>query len=76
MLPHKAKGRRRVSVVILNSHGGHTVDADNCLKSLLDGLKKCGQIIDDSDKHLELGKVSSILGQTNSTIITIEELSE
>lgn len=70
----KATGRRRLSVTITNRQRGHQLDADNALKSLLDGLKRCSAIIDDSAEFLELGRVASVHGTTNSTTIILEDV--
>jgi Holliday junction resolvase RusA-like endonuclease len=70
----KATGRRRLSVTIGNKQRGHQLDADNALKSLLDGLKRCGAIIDDSAEFLELGRVASVHDKTNHTIIILEDI--
>lgn len=49
----KATQRRFLSVALLINGKGRSPDPDNITKSLFDGLKQCGMIIDDSEKWLE-----------------------
>ena len=43
-------------------------------KSFVDGLVDAGVLIDDDSKHLEVGSIKLSPGNTNQTIILIEEV--
>jgi hypothetical protein len=70
----KAKGRRRVDIVIVNGPRCGRLDPDNCLKSLLDGLVKCGQLTNDDGDSYELGSVISEKGEHTKTVVTLTDL--
>lgn len=71
----KATGRRRVSARYVCSRKSRP-DADNLLKSLLDGLVAAGMLRDDRHEFVELGQYefADSEGQERSTVITLEEL--
>lgn len=69
----KAKGKRRVSVAVMVTNLTHAPDPDNILKSALDALVKCGQLIDDSAQWCEIGKITVGVGK-RETVITLEDV--
>lgn len=69
----KATGKRRLSFTVYVSGRGRITDADNCLKSLCDGLVKCGLLVDDSPTWMELGKMEVIRGGS-ATVIILEDI--
>lgn len=70
----KAKGKRRVDIAIFNGPGCGRLDPDNCLKSLLDGLVACGQLVDDNSDQVEIGSVTSERGEHSKTVVTLTDL--
>ena len=69
----KATGKRRLSFTVYVSGRGRTPDADNFLKSMCDGLVKCGLLVDDSPTWMELGKMEVARGGS-ATVITLEDI--
>ena len=70
----RAEGRRRVSVAVTVAGRSGIPDADGILKLLLDGLVRCGALVDDSAKWCELGAVTVDRGPARSTRITLEDI--
>ena len=70
----KATGPRRVSLVILHAKGRRTVDPDAIWKTLLDGLVKCGLLVDDAPAFLTLGSVSYEIGKQKGLRVILEDL--
>jgi len=71
----KAVGKRRVSLCIILGKGQRAADPDAYHKSLLDALVKCGQLVNDSYKWVELAPVKFIRGEM-STVILLEDLTQ
>ena len=66
----KATGKRRVSLEITLTGRQRQVDPDSYQKSTLDGLVKCGQLLDDNAASVEWGCVwYSRIGEAGTTII-------
>lgn len=72
-IPKALGTRRRVSVRFTLPKGQRRSDPDNLLKVLLDGLKRCGAIVDDGPKWCELGPVCFDRGEL-ATTITLEDI--
>lgn len=53
----KAKGKRRVSLRIILKPRARQSDDDNLWKCLLDGLERCGQLVEDNRRWCETGTV-------------------
>lgn len=73
----KATGPRRVSIHVALSTRQNAVDPDAYWKSLNDGLKSCGLLVDDSAAYCTLGAVTferAGTGQVPGTEITLEDL--
>ena len=68
----RAAGRRRVTVRV--EARGTPPDPDAALKSLLDALVACGQLIDDSGEWCELGPPTAVRGREDRTVVTLEDL--
>ena len=66
----KATGKRRVSLEITLTGRQRQVDPDAYQKSTLDGLVKCGMLLDDNAASVEWGCVWYIrIGEAGTTII-------
>jgi len=71
----KAKGRRSVQVHIVRSpRQRRKSDSDNYNKVLLDGLVKCGAIIEDNEDGVAMLPYTFERGKEKATIITLEDL--
>ncbi len=70
----KAKGRRRVSIAVTVAGRSGIPDADGVLKLLLDGLVRCGALVDDSGRWCELGEVWVGRGPARRTVIVLEDI--
>lgn len=72
----RVTGKRRVSLRIVLKPRARESDDDNLLKVLLDGLKLCGQLIDDNRRWCELGTIEYERGtaQTWGTWIVLEDV--
>jgi hypothetical protein len=72
----KAIGRRRVSVTFVLKPKQRGCDPDAQLKGLLDGLKRCGAIVDDNRTRIELTPVQYRRGTATNwgTEITLEDI--
>ena len=67
--------RRRVMLEVTLAKGVRARDQDNLGKSLLDGLKRCGYLYDDSPKWCELIlPFLYVRGDRTSTTIILEDL--
>lgn len=66
--------RRRVGLVIVLEKGQRGGDGDAYWKSLLDGLKRCGALVDDNRQHCELSVVQYERQSIMSTRIILEDL--
>lgn len=70
----KATGKRKVSMHIVLTGREKPYDPDNAWKSVLDALKACGQLVDDSHRHCELGAITYDRALKGSTTITLEDV--
>lgn len=72
----KAAGKRRVTLRIILKPRARESDDDNLFKCLLDGLKKCGQLVDDNRRYCETRPPDYERGtaQTWGTWIVLEDL--
>lgn len=70
----KAIGKRKLSFTVIISGKGRLPDADNMLKSLCDGLVKCGLLVDDSGKWMVLGDMECKRGVSAMTVIQLEDV--
>jgi hypothetical protein len=70
----RAKGKRRVSLVLTLAPGQRAGDPDCYWKSLLDALVHAGLLGDDSPRWCELGTVGFVRGEARATTITLEDL--
>ena len=69
----KATGKRRVSLQITLGYRQRKADPLAYCKSLLDALKRCGMLIDDSGKFMEWGGCEyNRNGEARTTIILDE----
>jgi Holliday junction resolvase RusA-like endonuclease len=69
----KAKGPRVVRLTIGLAPRQRACDSDNYMKSLLDGLRKCGAIVDDSPKWCRVEWAGTTRG-VKETVVVIEGL--
>src|SRR5262245_41522897 len=65
----RAESRRMVSLVITLEPGQRAPDKDAWWKSLLDGLKACGRLVNDNPKWCEPGKVEYVRGDAKAITI-------
>lgn len=76
----KATGKRRVEWTVTQRHrqhgGGNAVDPDAIAKVLLDGLVRCGRLVDDSAKWCELGTPRVVRGERDSVQVVLTEMGE
>lgn len=70
----QATGKRRVSLEIVLGKGQRKADPLAHAKSLLDALKRCGQLVDDSGRWMEWGTVKYSRGGDARTTIILEEI--
>lgn len=70
----QATGKRRVSLEIVLGPRQRGCDPDAYWKSLLDGLKHAGAILDDRKECVELGTVTYSRGPRKATKITLEDV--
>jgi len=71
----KADCKRRIHLTIIMGKGQRACDPDAYFKSLLDGLVKCGTLVNDSHKWVELMPVKITRGEM-ATVIQIEDLTQ
>jgi hypothetical protein len=70
----KATGKRRVSLEITLTGLQRQTDPDSYQKSTLDGLVKCGMLLEDNAASVEWGGVSyDRIGEAKTTIV-LEDL--
>lgn len=69
----RATGPRRVSLTLGLGPRQRSPDPDNLWKSLLDGLVKCGMLVDDSSKWCEPQWCGTTRGLKATTVV-IEDL--
>jgi hypothetical protein len=67
-------GKRKVSLEVTLGPRDRQSDADNLLKSCLDGLRDAGLLVDDSPRWLELGPVTYTRGPRKQTVIVLEDV--
>jgi len=67
----RAKGKRRVELVVEIAGRGRTPDPDSMWKSLLDALKQAGMLVDDSGKWCEIVP-PQIIRKAKETATTIQ----
>jgi hypothetical protein len=73
----KAEGKRRVSLEIHISGRQQEADPDAYWKSLLDGLTRCGMLVDDQAKYCQMGTVTYYREESpeaRKTIVVLEDL--
>lgn len=71
----KAQGKRRVTLHIVLGTRMNAYDYDNAWKSLLDGLVKCGMLIDDKPGLVEQGALTYSRNPAEwGTRITLEDI--
>ncbi len=70
----KATGKRRVSIELTGTGRDKTLDDDNAKKILLDALKLCGAIVDDSPAYCETPPVTQVRGARRGTVVTLEDV--
>lgn len=68
----RADCRRRVSLTITLGPGRRRPDPDAFWKTVLDGLVKCGALVNDSPVWCELGTVDVVRGEQDGTVIILE----
>jgi hypothetical protein len=71
----RATTPRRISLHFILAGRQQECDPDATLKSLLDACVKCGILVDDSPRWVQLGSVTSERGCQWGTRITLEDLS-
>jgi hypothetical protein len=69
----KATGKRRVTITVTVTNARHRPDPDNVPKSLLDGLTRCGALVDDAADWCE-SAVTVTVGAAKGTRIVIEDI--
>lgn len=69
----QATGKRKVSLHFILGKGEREFDVDAPWKNLLDGLVKCGALVDDSAKWCEQGGISFERGE-KATIIKLVDI--
>jgi hypothetical protein len=70
----RARGKRRVSLVLTLAPRQRAADPDAFHKSLLDALTACGLLVDDNRQGCELGSVTFQRGRQKATTIILEDL--
>lgn len=70
----KQTHKRRISQHIVLGKGMREYDYDNAWKSLLDGLVKCGALVDDRALYVESGALTYERGSQWGTTIIIEDI--
>lgn len=70
----KATRKRRVSLVVTIRDRRYETDPDSIHKSLLDGLKRSGLLVDDSPAWVEIGPFEQVKGAKLATRIILEDL--
>lgn len=70
----KATGKRRVDMEMHLSSRQRKADPDAIWKVLLDGLVRCGALVDDDVAHVQLGEVSYPRVGECGTKITLTEI--
>ena len=70
----RAATKKRVSIVVTCGPKGRMPDPDAFLKVILDGLVRCGALVDDSSKWCEIGDLFVVRGTVRSTTITLEDV--
>ncbi len=69
-----ATGKRRLDLAFTVGKRGRAPDADNLLKSLLDGLVRARLLLDDDAHGLQLGEIVVVRGPTKGTRIALTDL--
>lgn len=72
----KARGRRRVSLVLTMAPRQRRPDPDAFWKSTLDSLVHAGLLVDDSPKWCELGTVEFSRGEARETRIMLVDIGD
>lgn len=70
----KATGKRRVTMTIQLGKGQRSCDVDAYFKSALDGLVKCGLLVDDNRQGVELMPVQFTRAGNKATEILLEDM--
>lgn len=68
----RASGKRRLFITLAQCRG-RSPDPDNVLKSLLDGLVKCGLLLDDAPNCCEIDKIAVLRGPRKMTYVTLQD---
>lgn len=69
----KATGKRRVTLTLVLGPRQRRCDGDAPWKSLLDGLAKCGALVDDNTDWVEMAALRFAKGE-KATIIELEDI--
>ena len=69
----KASGKRRV-ILAFSTNANVAPDCDNLLKSMFDSLVRCGLLVDDSPRWVELGGITVTRADRRETRITLEDV--
>jgi hypothetical protein len=72
----RAKGKRRVSLVLTLAPRQRAADPDAWWKSVLDALVQAGLLVDDNRQGCELGSVTFRRGRQRATTIILEDVEE
>lgn len=70
----RARGKRRVSLVLTLAPRQRAADPDAWWKSVLDALTACGLLVDDNRQGCELGSVTFQRGRQKATTIILEDV--
>ncbi len=72
----KAVGQRRVTITVVYQRkaGGVSQDGDNACKLILDGLKTCGALVDDSPEWCESVTVKHERGERRAVRVKLEDV--
>jgi Holliday junction resolvase RusA-like endonuclease len=70
----RAIGRRRVAIIVFAGRRSHRLDGDNVPKSILDGMKHIGAIIDDNCDWCELVPAQVCVSKQKRTVILLDEI--
>lgn len=70
----KATGKRRLEIEMHIKGAGRTPDPDNFFKSVCDGLKRSGYLIDDGEKWVEITPARFFRGKIKATTLILTDL--